>query len=125
MRHQVYCLCSLMVKKRAYTSSKHWPDKPACAGSSPARGTKLEDAFSNFKHFTDNETKLKSILFNYIALDFWEVTRLSTWTGGFDPRTRYQYAVVVLWEGNGLSIRLRRVRFSSTAPNYLCVMSIW
>ena len=27
------------------------------------------------------------------------------------------HAVVVLWEGNGLSIRLRRVRFSSTAPN--------
>ena len=28
-----------MVKKRAYTSPKHRPDKPECAGSSPARGT--------------------------------------------------------------------------------------
>jgi hypothetical protein len=27
-----------------------------------------------------------------------------------------QYAVVVLWEGTGLSIQLRRVRFPSTAP---------
>ena len=35
------CLCSLMVKKRAYTSSKHRPDKPECAGSSPARGTRV------------------------------------------------------------------------------------
>ena len=34
-----FCLCSLMVKTRAYTSPKHRPDKPACAGSSPARGT--------------------------------------------------------------------------------------
>ena len=31
--------CSLMVKTRAYTSPKHRPDKPACAGSSPARAT--------------------------------------------------------------------------------------
>ena len=28
-----------MVKKRAYTSPKHRPDKPECAGSSPASGT--------------------------------------------------------------------------------------
>jgi hypothetical protein len=35
-----FCLCSLMVKKRAYTSPKHRPDKPECAGSTPARGTK-------------------------------------------------------------------------------------
>ena len=28
-----------MVKTWAYTSPKHWPDKPACAGSSPARAT--------------------------------------------------------------------------------------
>ena len=27
-----------------------------------------------------------------------------------------KYAVVALWEGNGLSIRLRRVRFSSAVP---------
>lgn len=27
------------------------------------------------------------------------------------------FAVVVLWEGTGLSIQLRRVRFPSTAPN--------
>ena len=29
-----------MVKTEAYTFPKHWPDKPACAGSSPAEGTK-------------------------------------------------------------------------------------
>jgi len=28
-----------MVKKRAYTSSKQWLDKPQCGGSSPPRGT--------------------------------------------------------------------------------------
>ncbi len=28
---------------------------------------------------------------------FGEVNRLSTCVGGFDPRTRYQYAVVVIW----------------------------
>jgi hypothetical protein len=32
-----------MVKKRAYTSPKHRPDKPECAGSTPARGTKIVD----------------------------------------------------------------------------------
>ncbi len=35
------CRHSLMVKKRAYTSPKHRPDKPECAGSSPAGGTKI------------------------------------------------------------------------------------
>ena len=29
-----------MVKTEAYTFPKHWPDKPACAGSSPAEATK-------------------------------------------------------------------------------------
>lgn len=29
-----------MVKERLYTPSKHWPDKPACVGSSPTKGTK-------------------------------------------------------------------------------------
>ena len=37
---QFLCPCSLMVKKRAYTSSKHGLDKPECRGSSPLRGTK-------------------------------------------------------------------------------------
>ena len=35
----LFCRHSLMVKKRAYTSPKHRPDKPECAGSSPAGGT--------------------------------------------------------------------------------------
>ena len=35
------CPCSLMVKKRAYTSPKQWLDKPQCAGSTPAKGTKF------------------------------------------------------------------------------------
>jgi hypothetical protein len=30
-----------MVKKRAYTSPKQWLDKPQCAGSTPAKGTKF------------------------------------------------------------------------------------
>ena len=51
-----------------------------------------------------------------------QVNRLSTYLGGFDSRTQYQYAVVVLWEGNGLSIRLRRVRFSSTAPEQIEIL---
>lgn len=33
------CPCSLMVKKRAYTSSKQRLDKTQCGGSSPPRGT--------------------------------------------------------------------------------------
>lgn len=38
---------------------------------------------------------------------------------GFNSLGFHQfYAVVALWEGNGLSIRLRWVRFPSTAPNY-------
>ena len=34
-----FCSHSLMVKTRAYTSPKHRPDKPECAGSTPAGGT--------------------------------------------------------------------------------------
>ena len=45
-----------------------------------------------------------------------EVRRLSTYSGGFDPRTRYQHAIVVLGEGSGLSIRIRWVRVPSMAP---------
>ena len=45
-----------------------------------------------------------------------EVRRLSTYSGGFDPRTRYQHAIVVLGEGRGLSIRIRWVRVPSMAP---------
>ena len=32
-----------------------------------------------------------------------------------------QYAVVVLWEGIGLSIQLRRVRSPSTAPKFVVI----
>ena len=35
---------------------------------------------------------------------------------GSSPIFSTNFAVVALWEGNGLSIRLRRVRFPSTAP---------
>ena len=48
-------LCSLMVKKRAYTSPKHRPDKPECAGSSPARGTTLQDQHEHTSRFIDND----------------------------------------------------------------------
>ena len=34
------CRHSLMVKTEAYTFPKHRPDKPECAGSTPAGGTK-------------------------------------------------------------------------------------
>ena len=36
------------------------------------------------------------------------------------PEVHHQYAVVVLWEGDSLSARLRRVRFPSAAPVLLC-----
>ena len=37
-------------------------------------------------------------------------------TGSIPVQDAKIYATVALWEGNGLSIRLRRVRFSSVAP---------
>ena len=39
---------------------------------------------------------------------------------GSIPVDSTNYTAVVLWEGNGLSIRLRRVRFSSAVPVLLC-----
>ena len=62
--------------------------------------------------------KKECILFNYIAFVYWTGhVGFQLMDTGSNPVRDANYAVVVLWEGNGLSIRLRRVRFSSTAPN--------
>ncbi len=38
---------------------------------------------------------------------------------GSNPTSATSFAVVVLWESTGLSIRLRRVRFPSAAPSFV------